>query len=96
MTGATLWGKPDAGNTHVRFDEERVVLAATPRLGSLLYKTAVTVGGTLATSAQLFALAAVVAIMILGADYTFLVKGDSEVAAREAASCGAVGAVLTY
>ena len=40
MTNAALRGKPDAGNPHVRFDEGEVAPAATPRRGSLLYKTA--------------------------------------------------------
>ena len=39
MTNAALRGKPDAGNPHVRFDEGEVAPAATPRRGSLLYKT---------------------------------------------------------
>ena len=39
MTNAALRGKPDAGNPHVRFDEGEVASAATPRRGSLLYKT---------------------------------------------------------
>ena len=39
MTDAALRGKPDAGNPHVRFDEGEVAPAATPRRGSLLYKT---------------------------------------------------------
>jgi len=38
MTNATLRGKPDAGNPHVRFDEGEVA-SAKPRRGSLLYKT---------------------------------------------------------
>jgi len=37
MMNATLRGKPDAGNPHVRFDEGEVV-SAKPRRGSLLYK----------------------------------------------------------
>jgi len=37
MTNATLRGKPDAGNPHVRFDEGEVA-SAKPRRGSLLYK----------------------------------------------------------
>ena len=37
MTNAILWGKPDAGNPHVRFDEGEVA-SAKPRRGSLLYK----------------------------------------------------------
>jgi hypothetical protein len=36
MTNATLRGKPDAGNPHVRFDEGEVA-SAKPRRGSLLY-----------------------------------------------------------
>ena len=39
MTNAALRGKPDAGSPHVRFDEGEVAPAATPRRGSLLYKT---------------------------------------------------------
>ena len=39
MTNAILWGKPDAGNPHVRFDEGEVA-SAKPRRGSLLYKDA--------------------------------------------------------
>src|SRR5574344_1000651 len=38
MTNATLRGKPDAGNPHVRFDEGEVA-SAKPRRGSLLYNT---------------------------------------------------------
>ena len=38
-TGKALDGKPYAGNPHVRFDEGEVAPAATPRRGSLLYKT---------------------------------------------------------
>ena len=38
-TGKALNGKPYAGNPHVRFDEGEVAPAATPRRGSLLYKT---------------------------------------------------------
>ena len=37
MMNATLRGKPDAGNPHVRFDEGEVA-SAKPRRGSLLYK----------------------------------------------------------
>ena len=37
--GKALDGKPYAGNPHVRFDEGEVAPAATPRRGSLLYKT---------------------------------------------------------
>ena len=37
MTNAILRGKPDAGNSHVRFDEGEVA-SAEPRRGSLLYK----------------------------------------------------------
>jgi len=37
MMNATLRGKPDAGNLHVRFDEGEVA-SAKPRRGSLLYK----------------------------------------------------------
>src|SRR5574344_584241 len=37
MTNATLRGKPDAGNPHVRFDEGEVA-SAKPRRGSLLYR----------------------------------------------------------
>ena len=38
-TGKALDGKPYAGNPHVRLDEGDVAPAATPRRGSLLYKT---------------------------------------------------------
>jgi len=38
MTNATLRGKPDAGNPHVRFDEGEVA-STKPRRGSLLYKS---------------------------------------------------------
>ena len=38
-TGNALNGKPYAGNPHVRFDEGDVASAATPRRGSLLYKS---------------------------------------------------------
>jgi len=38
-TGKALDGKPYAGNPHVRFDEGEVAPTATPRRGSLLYKT---------------------------------------------------------
>ena len=38
-TGKALNGKPYAGNPHVRFDEGEVASAATPRRGSLLYKS---------------------------------------------------------
>ena len=38
-TGKAFDGKPYAGNPHVRFDEGEVAPAATPRRGSLLYKT---------------------------------------------------------
>ena len=38
-TGKALNGKPYAGNPHVRFDEGEVAPAATPRRGSLLYKS---------------------------------------------------------
>ena len=38
-TGKALNGKPYAGNPHVRFGEGQVALAATPRRGSLLYKS---------------------------------------------------------
>jgi len=37
MMNATLRGKPDAGNPHVRFDEGEVA-SAKPRRGSLLYR----------------------------------------------------------
>ena len=39
ITGKALNGKPYAGNPHVRFEEGEVASAATPRRGSLLYKT---------------------------------------------------------
>ena len=38
-TGKALNGKPYAGNPHVRFDEGEVASVATPRRGSLLYRT---------------------------------------------------------
>ena len=38
-TGKALDGKPYAGNPHVRFDKRDVASTATPRRGSLLYKT---------------------------------------------------------
>ena len=38
-TGKALDVKPHAGNPHVRFDEGEVAPMATPRCGSLLYKT---------------------------------------------------------
>ena len=38
-TGKALNGKPYAGNPHVRFDEGEVAPAATPRRGSLLYRS---------------------------------------------------------
>ena len=38
-TGKVLEGKPYAGNPHVRFDEGEVASVATPRRGSLLYRT---------------------------------------------------------
>ena len=38
MTNAALRIAPDAGNPHVRFDEEEVASAATPRRGSLFYR----------------------------------------------------------
>ena len=52
MASAILWGKPDAGNPHVRFDEGEVasypptvgrpegvaMRGAKPRRGSLLYR----------------------------------------------------------
>jgi len=47
MTNATLRGKPDAGNPHVRFDEGEVA-SAKPRRGSLLYKRLVLVTVVLA------------------------------------------------
>jgi len=40
MTNATLRGKPDAGNPHVRFDEGEVA-SAKPRRESLLYKDSI-------------------------------------------------------
>ena len=43
-TGKALYGKPDAGNPHVRFDEGEVASAATPRRGSLLYKKILVAG----------------------------------------------------
>ena len=42
-TGKALDGKPYAGNPHVRFDEGEVAPAATPRRGSLLYQTTMSV-----------------------------------------------------
>ena len=36
MTNAALRRKPDAGSPHVRFDEEKVAQAPTPRRGTLL------------------------------------------------------------
>jgi hypothetical protein len=62
MTNATLRGKPDAGNPHVRFDEGEVA-SAKPRRGSLLYKRyttkingwqLVTVAGTVAKAVANF------------------------------------------
>ena len=50
MTTATLDGKPDAGNPHVRFGEGEVA-PAKPRRGSLLYrKFLVLVGAALAVA----------------------------------------------
>jgi len=43
MKNATLRGKPDAGNPHVRFDEGEVA-SAKPRRGSLLYRDKVISG----------------------------------------------------
>ncbi|MBQ6914340.1 MAG: hypothetical protein IJQ65_01355, partial [Kiritimatiellae bacterium] len=43
-TGKALDGKPYAGNPHVRFDEGEVAPAATPRRGSLLYKSWTSLG----------------------------------------------------
>jgi len=42
MTNATLRGKPDAGNPHVRFDEGEVA-SAKPRRGSLLYNNRISI-----------------------------------------------------
>ena len=41
--GKALDGKPYAGNPHVRFDEGEVAPAATPRRGSLLYKSQIAI-----------------------------------------------------
>ena len=38
-TGKAIDEKPYAGNPHVRFDGGRAASAATPRRGSLLYRT---------------------------------------------------------
>jgi len=56
MKNATLRGKPDAGNPHVRFDEGEVA-SAKPRRGSLLYKK-LTVSLVLAALAVDFGVAA--------------------------------------
>ena len=53
-TGKALNGKPYAGNPHVRFDEGEVASAATPRRGSLLYRTIAVFAG-LALSSVSFA-----------------------------------------
>jgi len=53
MTNATLRGKPDAGNPHVRFDEGEVA-SAKPRRGSLLYKTLVTTSAVVASLLSAF------------------------------------------
>src|SRR5574344_1571076 len=62
MTNATLRGKPDAGNPHVRFDEGEVA-SAKPRRGSLLYKKNL-----------LAALCLCMAGVALAADDTFLLQ----------------------
>ena len=56
MKNAALSGKPYAGNPHVRFDEGEVASVATPRRGSLLYRTWCVLGA--ACAAVLEALAA--------------------------------------
>ena len=63
MTNAFLLGKPDVGDAHVRLDEGEVASAATPRRGSLLYKTIAMMHGA-------------VALLPLHADtYQFIVSG---------------------
>ena len=56
-TGKALDGKPYAGNPHVRFDEVEVASAATPRRGSLLYKTKTILAAMMAASFALGSLA---------------------------------------
>jgi hypothetical protein len=58
MTNATLRGKPDAGNPHVRFDEGEVA-PAKPRRGSLLYRSCRHIIGVIGVSlVSLFAMGA--------------------------------------
>ncbi|MBP3406856.1 MAG: hypothetical protein J6N18_12200, partial [Kiritimatiellae bacterium] len=56
-TGKALDGKSYAGNPHVRFDEVEVASAATPRRGSLLYKTKTILAAMMAASFALGSLA---------------------------------------
>ena len=49
------WGKPDAGKSHVRFDEVEVA-SAQPRRGSLLYKNALVLAADGRAEVTLFAL----------------------------------------
>jgi len=83
MTNATLRGKPDAGNLHVRFDEGEVA-SAKPRRGSLLYKKMIVVALVSIMSACLFADAlpdgGPYKETVDGIEWTFMVKdGEAEV-----------------
>ncbi len=73
MTKAILWGKPDAGNLRVRFDEGEVA-SAKPRRGSLLYKRCV---------AATFALVA--ATLAAQTNFTVSASGDADFATLDEA-----------
>ena len=73
-TGKALNGKPYAGNPHVRFDEGKVATAATPRRGSLLYKT---------TAKTLAALAAICVATAPSPSFADTVTSDAALAAAK-------------
>ena len=94
-TGKALNGKPYAGNTHVRFDEGEVAPAATPRRGSLLYKSAKMLAWVVAAaaSAALPALAATVTVNAPAGSETnafAFVAGEDSLAVNTGATGGIV------
>ena len=61
--------KPYAGNSHIRFDEGEITLAATPRRGSLLYNAYDTGGRWKLHRATVLASVIMLALAGSGVDY---------------------------
>ena len=74
MTKTTPRGKLDAGNPHVRLDEGKVAPSATPRRGSLLYKTV----NSQSTCGKIAALAVVATISFAASAADWTQSGGTE------------------